>query len=145
MTTTFWHGFADMHLIKDREVVITQGDGAVITDSNGKDYIDATAALWYCNAGYGRREIADAVAEQLVRLHAYSSFGAYTTDATLHVSDRLAAAAPIPNAAVYLGSGGSDAIDTAGKIARRYWDVVGKRSEERRVGKECRSRWSPYH
>jgi putrescine aminotransferase len=136
MTTTFWHGFADMHVIKDREVVITKGDGAVITDSNGRDYIDATAALWYCNAGYGRKEIADAVAEQLVQLHAYSSFGAYTTDATLRVSDRLAAAAPIPNAAVYLGSGGSDAIDTAGKIARRYWDVVGKPNKTLLVSRE---------
>ena len=59
MTTRFWHGFADMHVIADREVVIASGDGAVITDTNGKEYIDATAALWYCNAGYGRREIAE--------------------------------------------------------------------------------------
>jgi adenosylmethionine-8-amino-7-oxononanoate aminotransferase len=126
MTTKFWHGFADMHVIADREVVIASGDGAVITDTNGKDYIDATAALWYCNAGYGRREIAEAVAEQLVRLHGYSSFGAYTTDATLRVAERLASLAPFPNAVVYLASGGSDAIDTAGKLARRYWDVLGK-------------------
>ena len=63
MTTAFWHGFADMHVVKDREVVIESGEGATITDTNGKTYIDATAALWFCNAGYGRREIADAVAE----------------------------------------------------------------------------------
>src|SRR6185503_5701097 len=126
MPTRFWHGFADMHVIADKEVVIASGDGAVITDTNGNDYIDATAALWYCNVGYGRREIADAVAEQLVKLHAYSSFGAYTTEATLQVSDRLAAMSPMPNSVVYLGSGGSDAIDTAAKIARRFWDVVGK-------------------
>ena len=136
MTKTFWHGFADMHVIKDREVVITRGDGAVITDVNGKEYIDATAALWYCNAGYGRKDIADAVAEQLTRLHAYSSFGAYTTDATLQVADRLAAVAPIRNAVVYLASGGSDAIDTAGKIARRYWDVVGKPNKTLLVSRE---------
>src|SRR5918994_4730020 len=121
MTSSFWHGFADMHVIKDREVVIASGDGAVITDTNGNDYIDATAALWYCNAGYGRREIADAVAEQLTRIHGYSSFGAYTTDATLRVAERLASLSPIPNSVVYLASGGSDAIDTAGKRARRYW------------------------
>jgi adenosylmethionine-8-amino-7-oxononanoate aminotransferase len=126
MTTNFWHGFADMHVIADREVVIASGDGAVITDTNGNDYIDATAALWYCNAGYGRREIADAVGEQLMKLHGYSSFGAYTTEATLRVADRLAALAPFPNAVVYLASGGSDAVDTAGKLARRYWDVLGK-------------------
>jgi putrescine aminotransferase len=136
MPTRFWHGFADMHVIADKEVVIASGDGAVITDTNGNEYIDATAALWYCNVGYGRREIADAVAEQLVRLHAYSSFGAYTTEATLRVSDRLAAMSPMPNSVVYLASGGSDAIDTAAKIARRYWDVVGKPERTLLVSRE---------
>src|SRR6185295_15864669 len=120
----------------DNEVVIASGDGAIITDTNGNEYIDATAALWYCNVGYGRREIADAVAEQLVRLHAYSSFGAYTTEATLRVSDRLAAMSPLPNSVVYLSSGGSDAIDTADKIARRYWDVAGKPERTPPVSRE---------
>ena len=136
MSTRFWHGFADMHVIKDREVVIASGDGAVITDTNGNDYIDATAALWFCNAGYGRREIADAVAEQLAILPGYSSFGAYTTDATLRVADRLASLSPIPNSVVFLGSGGSDAIDTAVKLARRYWDVVGKPNKTLLVSRE---------
>ena len=136
MTTRFWHGFADMHVIADKEVVITSGEGAVITDANGNEYIDATAALWFCNVGYGRREIADAVADQLVRLHGYSSFGAYTTDATLRAADRLASIAPFENAVVYLASGGSDAIDTAAKLARRYWDVVGKPHKTLLVSRE---------
>ncbi|TME09394.1 MAG: aspartate aminotransferase family protein [Chloroflexi bacterium] len=136
MTTRFWHGFADMHVIKDTEVVIASGDGAVITDTNGRDYIDATAALWFCNAGYGRREIADAVAEQLAILPGYSSFGAYTTDATLRAAERLTALSPIPNSVVFLGSGGSDAIDTATKLARRYWDVVGQPNKTLLVSRE---------
>ncbi len=136
MPTRFWHGFADMHVIKDREVVIASGEGALITDTNGREYIDATAALWFCNAGYGRREIADAVAEQLARLPGYSSFGAYTTDATLEVADRIAALAPFPDAVVFLASGGSDAIDTATKLARRYWDVVGKPHKTLLVSRE---------
>jgi putrescine---pyruvate transaminase len=136
VTSRFWHGFADMHVIKDREIVIASGEGAVITDTTGKDYIDATAALWYCNAGYGRREIADAVAEQLTRLPGYSSFGAYTSEATLRVADRLASLSPIPNAVVFLASGGSDAIDTAVKLARRYWDVVGKPNKTLLVSRE---------
>ena len=136
MTTRFWHGFADMHSIKDRELVIASGDGAVVTDVNGNEYIDATAALWFCNAGYGRREIADAVSEQLTRLHGYSSFGAYTTEATLRVADRLTSMSPMPNSVVYLASGGSDAIDTAAKLARRYWDVVGKPNKTLLVSRE---------
>src|SRR4029079_5885139 len=136
MPTRFWHGFADMHVIADKEVVIASGDGAVITDTNGNEYIDSTAALWFANGGYGRREIADAVAEQLVQLHGYSSFGAYTTEATLRVADRLAALSPMPNSVVYLASGGSDAIDPAAKIARRYWDVVGKPERTLLVSRE---------
>jgi putrescine aminotransferase len=126
-----WHGFADMHTVADAEVVIRSADGVWLEDTAGNRYLDATAALWYCNVGYGRREIADAVAEQLARLPAYSSFGAYTSEPSVALADRLAALAPIPNAVVFLGSGGSDAVDTAAKLARRYWDVVGK--PEKRV------------
>src|SRR5204862_284292 len=131
MSTRFWHGFADMRSIADAEVVIRSADGVWLEDTKGNRYLDATAALWYCNVGYGRREIADAVAEQLVRLPAYSSFGAYTSEPSIALAERLADLAPIPNAVVFLGSGGSDAVDTAAKLARRYWDVVGR--PEKRV------------
>lgn len=131
MTSKFWHGFADMHSTATNEVVIRSGDGVWLEDTAGNRYLDATAALWYCNVGYGRGEIADAVAEQLRRLPAYSSFGAYTSEPTVALAKRLAALAPIPNAVVFLGSGGSDAVDTAAKLVRRYWDVMGR--PERRV------------
>jgi putrescine aminotransferase len=136
MPTRLWHGFADMHTVADREIVMVSGDGCVLTDTQGREYIDATAALWYCNVGYGRREIADAVAAQLTKLNAYSSFGAYTTEASLAVADRLAGMAPFPDAVVFLGSGGSDAIDTAAKLARRYWDVMGKPQKRVIVSRE---------
>ena len=127
----FWHGFADMHSTADAEVVIRSGDGVWLEDTVGKRYLDATAALWYCNVGYGRRDIADAVAEQLVRLPAYSSFGSYTSEPTVALAERLAELSPIRNSVVFLGSGGSDAVETAAKLVRRYWDVMGR--PERRV------------
>src|SRR4051794_4053929 len=129
--TKFWHGFADMHSVADAEVVIRSADGVWLEDTAGRRYLDAAAALWYCNVGYGRREIADAVAEQLVRLPSYSSFGAYTSEPTVAVAERLAALSPLRNTVVFLGSGGSDAVDTAAKLARRYWDVIGR--PEKRV------------
>ena len=131
MTTTFWHGFADMHLIKDAEVVIRSAEGVWLEDTAGNRYLDATAALWYCNVGYGRASIADAVADQLRRLPAYNPFGAYAPEPAIELSERLAAMAPIANAVIFLGSGGSDAVDTAAKLVRRYWDVVGR--PEKRV------------
>jgi adenosylmethionine-8-amino-7-oxononanoate aminotransferase len=135
-TTRFWHGFADMHVVKDAEVVIRSGDGVWLETTDGQRLLDATAALWYCAVGYGRREIADAVADQLTRLAAYSSFGAFTSEPTVALAERLAALAPMPDAVVFLGSGGSDAIDTAAKLARRYWDVVGRPEKRIIVSRE---------
>ena len=134
--SSFWHGFADMHTVRDAEVVIRRGEGVWIEDVDGRRYLDATAALWYCNAGFGRREIATAVAGQLERLAAYSSFGAYTSEPTIRLAERLAALSPIPDAVVFLGSGGSDAIDTAAKLVRRYWDVVGRPEKRIIVSRE---------
>ncbi len=131
MQSSFWHGFADMHLVKDAELVFRSGEGVWVESVDGRRFLDATAALWYCAVGFGRREIADAVADQLTRLAAYSSFGAYTTEPTVRLADRLAALAPMPDAKVFFASGGSDAVDSAAKLARRYWDVVGR--PEKRV------------
>jgi adenosylmethionine-8-amino-7-oxononanoate aminotransferase len=87
VATRFWHGFADMHVVRDAELVIRSGDGVWVEDVDGRRYLDATAALWYCNVGYGRREIADAVHDQLLRLAAYSSFGPYTTEPTVRLAE----------------------------------------------------------
>ncbi len=135
-STKFWHGFADMHTVKDAEVVIRSAEGVWLESVDGKRYLDATAALWYCAVGYGRREIADAVAEQLTRLAAYSSFGAYTTEPTVALAERLSRLAPMADAVVFLGSGGSDAVDTAAKLARRYWDAVGRPEKRIIVSRE---------
>lgn len=127
----FWHGFADMHSVATDHLVLRRAEGVWIEDADGRRYLDATAGLWYCNVGYGREAIARAVADQMVRLAAYSNFGAFATEPTLQLAERLSALAPMPGAVVFLGSGGSDAIDTAAKLARRYWDVIGR--PEKRV------------
>ena len=135
-STRFWHGFADMHAVKDAEIVFRSGEGVWLESVDGRRFLDATAALWYCAVGFGRQEIADAVAEQLKRLPAYSSFGAYTTEPTIALAERLAALAPIDDAVVFFGSGGSDAVDTAAKLARRYWDVLGRPDKRVIVSRE---------
>ena len=136
MRTRLWHGFADMHLVKDAELVFRAGDGVWLESVDGRRFLDATAALWYCAVGLGRREIADAVHDQLLTLASYSSFGAYTTEPTVRLANRLAALAPIDDAVVFLGSGGSDAVDTAAKLVRRYWDVVGRPEKRILVSRE---------
>src|SRR5262245_26604998 len=125
MTTTFWHPFADMFATKDHEVILSSATGARVRDRDGNEYIDATGGLWYCSVGYGRQEIATAVAEQLTKLAAYSAFGPYATEPTIELADLLAATAPVPDAVVFFTSGGSDAVETAAKLVRRYWDLNG--------------------
>jgi putrescine aminotransferase len=136
LMTRFWHGFADMHQVARSEVVFRRGERVWLEDTAGRRYLDATAALWYCNVGFGREAIARAVADQMTRLVAYSSFGRYTTEPTLQLAERLAALAPIPDAVVFLGSGGSDAVETAAKLVRRYWDLRGRPEKRLIVSRE---------
>jgi adenosylmethionine-8-amino-7-oxononanoate aminotransferase len=124
--TRFWHSFADMAAVeRTGEVVIDRGEGVHIWDEAGRRYLDATAALWYCNVGYGRAEIADAAADQLRKLSAYSTFGDLSNRPAIELAERVASVAPVPDGRVFLTSGGSDSIDTAAKIARRYWQLTG--------------------
>jgi putrescine---pyruvate transaminase len=137
----FWHPFADMRAITaNGELVIDRGEGAYVYDTAGRRYVDATASLWYCNVGHGRREIAEAVAAQMHRLEAYSTFGDLTNRPVLELSDRVAGYAPMDDAKVFLTSGGSDSIDTAVKLARRYWQARGERDRQVVV-----SRTGAYH
>ncbi len=124
--SAFWHPFADMSAVAGHDLVIASGHGAHVTDEHGRDYLDATAGLWYCNVGHGREEIGDAVRRQMSDIAAYSNFGDLATRPTLDLADRLSAMAPMAGAKVFFTSGGSDAVDTAVKLVRRYWDLVGQ-------------------
>ncbi len=108
------------------ELVLASGEGAYVVDESGRRYLDAAAGLWYCNVGHGRREIADAAAEQMRRLAAYSAFGDLATRPALDLAERLSAMAPMADARVFLTSGGSDSVDTAVKLVRRYWAEAGQ-------------------
>jgi adenosylmethionine-8-amino-7-oxononanoate aminotransferase len=125
--TSFWHPFADMAaVLADGELILERGEGAHVWDATGRRYLDATASLWYCNVGWGRAEIAEAVARQMAVLPAYSTFGDIANRPAIELADRVAALAPVPGSKVFFTSGGSDSIDTATKMARRYWQLVGE-------------------
>jgi putrescine---pyruvate transaminase len=123
--TRLWHPFADMGSVRSAELVIERGEDVWVWDREGRRYLDATASLWYANVGHGRREIAAAVAAQMARLEAYSAFGDFASEPALELAETLADLAPMP-ARVFLVSGGGDAIDTAAKLARRYWFELGE-------------------
>ncbi len=124
--TRLWHPFAAMGAVDGHELVLVRGEGCVIWDVDGREYLDATAGLWFANVGHGRTEIADAVAEQLRTLAAYHVFGDYANEPALELAGRIAELAPLPDGAVFFGSSGGEAVDTAAKIARRFWAVTGE-------------------
>lgn len=125
--TRLWHPFADMAAVsRTGELVLASGDGAYVVDEAGRRYLDAAAGLWYCNVGHGRRELADASARQMSALASYSAFGDLASRPALDLADRLSAMAPMSQARVFLTSGGSDSVDTAVKLVRRYWAQVGQ-------------------
>ena len=138
--SSFWHPFADMGAVRSAELVLDRAEDVWVWDTDGRRYFDATASLWYANAGHGRTEIADAVAEQMHRLEAYSAFGDFASQPTLDLCARLAAIAPVPDAKVFLASGGGDAVDTAFKLARRHWSAVGQEQRTHVI-----SRSASYH
>src|SRR4051794_27967910 len=126
-TTRFWHPFADMGAVSRQELLIERGEGVWVFDDEDRRYLDGTAALWYANIGHGNLEVADAVAAQMRRLEAYSTFGDFGNRPADELAARLAAHAPMEDARVFLTSGGGDSIDTAAKLVRRHFVVAGQR------------------
>lgn len=125
--TRFWHPVADMQAVNERgELIIERGEGVWIWDDQGRQYLDASASLWYCNVGYGRQEIVDAVAAQMAKLPAYSGYGDLSTRPTTELAERIAAIAPMADARVFFTSGGAESIETAAKLARRFWSLQGE-------------------
>ena len=125
-----WHGFADMHAVADHDFVVATGDGCYVVDESGMRYLDSTAGLWFCNIGHGRRELAEAAAKQMSDLASYSSFGDYATRPLIELADRIAEVAPAEDTKVFFTSGGSDSVDTAVKMSRRYWVLTGQPSKQ---------------
>lgn len=129
--TSLWHPFAEMYSVQHDPFVIVRGEGCYVFDEHGRRYLDATAGLWFANLGYGRREVVDAVRDQLERLFAYHTFTDFATRPTLDLAERIAAHLPEAGSKIFFTSGGSDAVDSAAKLVRRYHNLTG--SPERTV------------
>jgi len=124
--SSFWHPFSNMAAVAGSELVIDRGDGVYVYDIDGKRYLDGTASLWYANIGYGRDEIGAAMAAQSARLAAFHTFGDFANPAVLQLADRLSGLAPVSGSKVFFTSGGSDSVDTAAKLTRRYFSEIGQ-------------------
>ncbi|WGL16750.1 aspartate aminotransferase family protein [Microbulbifer bruguierae] len=135
------HPFTDFHDLGQQGTrVITSAEGAYITDIDGHQMLDGMSGLWCCNLGYSRREITEAIYEQLNKLPFYNSFFQCTTVPAIELADLLSEVTPAHMNNVFFTGSGSEANDTNLRIIRRYWDL--KEQPEKRI---VISRLNGYH
>ena len=116
MTGPLLHAFAKPS--KTDFISIVRGKGSLLWDANGRQYIDAIGSLWYCQVGHGRTEIAEAVAAQISTLETYSTFDPFTNQKADELAAKLQSISALPKSRVFLCGSGSEAVDTAMKLAR---------------------------
>ena len=120
------HAFSDMGKLNAKGTrIIQRAEGVHVFDNHGTKLLDAFAGLWCVNVGYGRKEIADAVYEQMQELAYYNTFfGTTTPPATLLAEKVTSYAGPNINH-VFFANSGSEANDTWFRLARVYWATLG--------------------
>jgi len=131
MTDALLHPFSPPGMPEGDFVEIVRGEGSLVFDSNGREYVDAMANLWLCQVGHGRTEIIDAVTAQMHQMEAYNTFAPFTNGPAAQVAEMIAERSPHPDGRVFLGCSGSEAVDTALKIARQVQQRRGH--EDRQV------------
>ena len=114
----FLHAFTPPSKPESELVNIVRGRGSTVYDDQGREYVDALASLWYCQIGHGRPEMADAVSAQMRELEAFHTFDPFTNPRASRAAEMIVERSPLPDGRVFFGCTGSDAVDTALKIAR---------------------------
>ncbi len=135
-----WMHFSRMGAYEDHEVpVIVRGEGAYVWDQHGKRYLDGLAGLFTSQIGHGRTELAEAGAKQAETL-AYFPLWTYAHPRAIELADRVAAYAPGDLNRVFFTTGGSEAVESAWKLARQYFRLRGEPLRTKVI-----SRYIAYH
>ncbi|WP_306029582.1 aspartate aminotransferase family protein [Stappia sp. MMSF_3263] len=120
--------------------IVTGGDGVFIQDRDGNRLLDAFAGLYCVNVGYGRKEIAEAIAAQAHELAYYHAYVGHGTEASITLAHMILERAPSNMSKVYFGLGGSDANETNVKLVWYYNNILGRPQKKKII-----SRWRGYH
>ncbi|NCQ31627.1 MAG: aminotransferase class III-fold pyridoxal phosphate-dependent enzyme, partial [Armatimonadetes bacterium] len=122
-----WHHVMPMHEVAESgPKVIVRGEGSLVWDVEGKEYLDAMGGIYTTPIGHGRADVIEAICEQGRKLEFYPNFQFYTTPPVIELAEKLTALYPADMKRWFFCSGGSEAMDTALKIARQYWKQSGK-------------------
>ena len=119
------HPLHDEPLHRNARVWV-KGDGVLLTDAEGREYIDALAGLWNVTAGHGRAELADAMREQAAELAYVSGYAGSSNPRAIELAERLAALCYPSINRFFFTSGGGEATDSSIKMARAYWKLRGR-------------------
>jgi adenosylmethionine-8-amino-7-oxononanoate aminotransferase len=131
-----WMHFTRMGSYVDAEVpIITRGEGCYVYDEHGKRYIDGLAALYCVNIGHGRAELAAAAARQAEELGFYTNWS-YAHPRAIELAARISALAPGNLNRVFFTSGGSEAVESAWKLAKAYHSACGEGSRHKLISRK---------
>lgn len=137
-----WAPFTQMgDLGEDEPLVVVGGEGAQVVDTEGKSFIDGHGALWLANVGFGRKDIVAAAAKQMEKLSWFPSFAGMSNDVAITLAKRLVEMTQAEEMGrVFFSSGGSEANESAIKMARQYWRLKGEGKKHKII-----SRRMSYH
>ncbi|MAE37218.1 MAG: aspartate aminotransferase family protein [Pelagibacteraceae bacterium] len=131
------HPFTDYKsLAKEGSNIIVKADGAHLTNTDDKQFLDAMSGLWCVNVGYGRKNLADVAYKQMQELPYYNSFFKTATAPSIELAQQLAEIAPNDLNHAFFSSSGSEANDTVVRMVRRYWDLKGKPNKKTFISRE---------
>ena len=123
----YMHPFTDHKSLADKgSRVITKADGIYIWDSTGEKILDAMSGLWCVNVGYGRKELVDAAAKQMLELPYYNSFFQTTNVPAVKLAEKIIKLAGDNYSHVFFSSSGSESNDTNVRMVRHYWATLGQ-------------------
>jgi len=134
-TDHLWMHFTRMAAYDTAPVpIIERGEGSYIWDTNGKKYLDALSGLFTVQVGHGRQELAQAAYDQAGKL-AFFPIWSYAHPTAVELADRLAALAPGDLNKVFFSSGGGESVETAWKVAKQYYKLVGKPNKHKVISR----------
>ncbi|MCH8010125.1 MAG: aspartate aminotransferase family protein, partial [Chloroflexi bacterium] len=126
--TDLAHQIHPQYHVRDHEnaIVYARGEGALLWDVSGKEYIDGLSSLWNVAVGHGRKELADVAQRQMAELAFANSYTGYANVPSIELAERLIGLVYANMQAVFFCNSGSEAVEGALKIARFYWHLQGK-------------------
>jgi adenosylmethionine-8-amino-7-oxononanoate aminotransferase len=138
-----WMHFTRMGAYADADVpIIVRGDGCYVWDEHGKRYFDGLSALFCCNLGHGRADIAQAGADQAKELDFYSTWS-YAHPRAIELAAKIASLTPGDLNRVFFTSGGGEAVESALKLARQYHKLTGNPNKVKVIAREIAYHGTP--